>query len=175
MSTPTEKLMLLLASSEMSKKEIERALKQFSVFPPYKIALHIQELRYRIKQEISMNSQYFTWDSPAEYQRKRVRQYDSIRKIRPLNISSTVSRVEAILRGEANLSVLDSVNAIISCAKKTGVETSSLSQFQKKTGLSRWLTTLESKIGGKKLLQLATMARNDAVHDEKSDWPLKEN
>lgn len=150
-------LILLLAASKLTRRELAEAIRDLHQNPPDELLIRVEEVRRANRRFVREQS----WMGP------RYRPED-----RP---TDAIGRVEHLLRREANLTVAQAASALITAMERDLGTGSELFVPPKRESFRKWLKRMTRIVSVSQLLHYATQIRNDAVHRGESDWPLRED
>lgn len=149
MKSPFERLVLLLAASQIAEEEIFEALKTAERMG----ASRVTESVYSFRKELRAIGPRML----------RGTEYD----VPHLQIVEDVYRLLII---EAGIPATDAGQLLYSSVSKNS---KNIPQFRAKEGFRRWLTQIAKRLPPSELLHHATKIRNQSVHGASPDWPLR--
>ena len=155
------KVLLLLAGSGLSHREIRDFVKEMRDLPPSQLADAVLHLRRTAPDVFEMADSMVGSDRESRGLRKPRRP-----------VSDVCSRVVGILTEEAGLTVNQAALELLTSLKRERPEVARMLKQPNKESLYKWLERVLSKIEPSELLHHAILVRNKYVHDRDRDWPL---
>lgn len=160
MSRVLGKVLLLLAGSGLSQKEIRELVAEMQDLPPGQLVDAILYLRRNALDPLEV----------ADSMLGRGRRPSGLRK--PRLGSDVRSRVEFLLREEAGLTVNQAALELLASLKRERPGLFEMVKPPNKESLYDWLRRVLPRIEPSELLHHATLVRNKYVHDTDREWPL---
>lgn len=150
MKSPFERLILVLAASQIPEDDVFDALKALEKMG----ASQVTKLVYSYRREIQSVGTHLLRGTEfgAPY-------------------LQVVEDIYRLLISEANIPATDAGRLLYLSLSRNS---KSIPPFRAKEGFRRWLTQIAKKMPPSELLHHATKIRNQAVHNERAtDWPLR--
>lgn len=154
------KVLLLLAGSGLSHREIRQLVAEMQDLPPSQLADAILHLRRNALDPLDV----------ADSMLDRGRKPHGMRKPRPG--SDVPSRVEFLLKEEAGLTVNQAALELLASLKRERPDAFETVKPPNRESLYSWLGRVLAKTDPSELLHHATLIRNKYVHRTDRDWPL---
>ncbi len=148
------RILLLLAGSGLSHKEIREAVVELQGLPPSQLADVVLHLRRGVRDPIEVA------DSVLGGGR------------RPDPSGDVRRRVEFLLREEAGLTVNRAASELLASLKGNRRGVFDTMKPPNRESFYNWLHRVLARIGPSELLHHATLVRNKYVHGTDRDWPL---
>ena len=156
-----DKVLLLLAGSGLSHKDICELVVEIRDLPARELADAIMHVRRNALSPLK-DAGSMLGESPKPHGLRRPH--------RPA--SDVRSRVEFLLREEAGLTVNRAASELLTLLKRERPGVFDAVKAPNKESLYNWLLRVSSNIEPSELLHHATLIRNKYVHNTDSDWPL---
>jgi hypothetical protein len=157
MDINVSRLLLALASLNLSRNELIRLLQQVSTTPPHEIA-----------DEVAILQKNSTLPTHSDLDRFWPQKNSSNM---PFDISIG-DRVDRLLKQEAALSTSVAVNKLTSALINSDNLTNSMIPPLSRKSFKDWVIRLSHLVPEKEILRWATVIRNEIVHRPNSDWSL---
>ena len=155
------RVLLLLAGSGLSHKEICELVAEMRDLPPRELADATMQLRHNALDSLE--------DAGLKIGESR-KPHGMTRPHRPA--SDVRRRVELLLREEAGLTVNRAASELLTSLKRERPGVFDTVKEPNKESLYNWLRRVEPNIGPSALLHHATLIRNKYAHNPDRDWPL---
>jgi hypothetical protein len=158
MKASLERVVTLLAASGLSDRAIFEGLKEVETYGARAIADLARALRYEIEIKLvpsiseELDAPKLTFEDKPAHVDLRVTNL-----LRETKLPSTI--------------IADKLSSSIS--SDAALNTSELPPFRPREGLRSWISRLLQSIPPSQLLHHATKVRNDLIHQNPSDWPLR--
>ena len=156
------KVLLLLAGSGLSHKEIREVMMNMQDYPPSQLADAILQLRREVPDRVDLADSILVGGQRPRRSGRPSRPDGDVRR-----------RVEFLLREEAGLTVNQAASELVASLKREDREISEPIRLPNKESLYNWLQNVLQRVGASELLHHATRVRNKYVHHTDVDWPLR--
>ena len=164
MQRSLRKFLLLLAGSGLSAREIVQIAKEMRNLQPSRLADFVQSLRDNAVDQLDMVVDSSLRDP---YQGR-----GGVGTHHPK--SDVATRVEALLREEAGLTVGQAALQLLRSLEQDRSRVAVTIKPPNKESLNNWLQKVERQVGSSELLHHATLVRNRYTHRPHQDWPLRD-
>lgn len=159
-----ERILLLLAGSGLSPKDIHQGLVELGHVSPGRVVESVQLLR---RQALNHS------DKARDSILRDTRQPQGLKGAQGPG-HDVATRVEYLLRAEAGLRVDHAALALLTSLARDRSDLAATVKPPNKESFSLWLRKLLRDVPPSVLLHHATLVRNRYVHRTEQDWPLRQ-
>lgn len=166
MTWHVERIIQVLASSDISRSELNALTRWLRQRGPDGIEEAVAQLRWEASQIVQ--------GSGKKVPAKRIsKNFPDSRQINK-GIGKVSEEIKRLLRVEAKLSATQASDLLLDHLRKKYPDEVVELQKQNKESFVRWVKRISYNVPDYELLHAATAVRNRFVHSQSPDWPLRE-